>query len=201
MTSLYSRFGLLALLVLIHYSTLRYTVHSIFEGDHYMVKTMLDLNTMLRGMAQAIYDEIEAVRKDSKTSSIKAVDGQFLTEENGLYIYQFTLTDLWDFQDDSPITVDILGEQQLKATLVTADGTTVKIAVDEKLPEHALKEISLIDDSTQLLEKMKEILGQTPDSPATLGAKLFALAPVTTHDRKPTYTVTTQTEAGSKEMG
>lgn len=132
------------------------------------------LAQMLSEMDQAITDEI---KKLSAFKPIKhsAVDGKLLSEGNGQYIYQFTLTEPWEPQDDGQLSIASESAQGITCSVVTSVGTTLTIASERPLPPEALRQIDLYDDSTELLKRLKEALKQVDGGTAMLGSKCFGL--------------------------
>jgi hypothetical protein len=144
------------------------------EGSNVSRPAPVDLAGMLSEMDQALTDEIEklSVFKPIKHS---AVDGTLLSEGNGQYIYQFTLTEPWEPQDDGPLSIANANMQRTNCTVVNSTGTLLTIASDRPLPPEALRQIDLYDDSTELLKRLKEALKQVDEGPANLRSKSFGL--------------------------
>jgi hypothetical protein len=132
------------------------------------------LNQMLKEMKQALTDEID---KLSKFKPIKhsAVDGKLLSEGNGQYIYQFTLTEPWEPQDDGQLSIASESTKGITCTVITSVGTIITIAAESPLPPQALRQIDLYDDSTELLKRLREALDQVDEGQAKLGSKCFGL--------------------------
>ena len=136
------------------------------------------LPQMLSEMDMAIGDEINEVNKRSSTrSGYTATDGNLLSEEGKLHIYQFSLEVSWEPQDDTPIKVVISGLPEIHATIVTSNGTVITIATEEPLPPEALDKVRLVDDTTQLLERLREALKNNKEGTSCIGSKCFALKP------------------------
>ncbi len=134
------------------------------------------LKTMLERMDTALRDEIESSQRDNRAGRI-ATDGQLINETGGQYVYAFSLDEPWEPSDDTPITVQAHGSPPVRATVVTASGTTLTIATDVELPPESLSRITLVDDPTQLLERLRETLKSNVEGEALLGCKLFGLLP------------------------
>ncbi len=134
----------------------------------------VDLQHMLAEMDQAIADEIV---KQTKSKRIKhtGTDGTLHTEENGQYIYQFTLTEPWEPQDDTPLTVANNTTEKINCTVVNSTGTTITITSDAALPPDMLRQIDFYDDSTELLKRLQDALKQVNGGSAKLGSKSFRL--------------------------
>jgi len=129
---------------------------------------------MLSEMDQALADEIER-QNTFKQIKHSAVDGKLLSEENGQYIYQFTLTEPWEPQDDGQLTIATPTSQGIKCTTVTSIGTLLTIASEHSLPPEVLRRIDFYDDSTELLKRLKEALKHVDEGTAKLGSKSFGL--------------------------
>lgn len=129
---------------------------------------------MIHEMQQAIAEEIkEAGQKAYKHT---ATNGKETSNQPGQHIYIFTLSELWEPQDDMPLKIKFSGSQDIKGTVVTSTGTTITIATNKPLPSEALDKIILEDDATELLERLKEALETNQDDqegPALLGSKSF----------------------------
>lgn len=133
------------------------------------------LQQMLNEMDHALTEEIKAQK--NKTSSRKvAFDGKPLSEQSNHYLYTFSLDEPWEPQDDTPVTIKIQGSL-VKATLVNSKGMTITIATETPLPVEALHRIELFDDSTRLLENLREALKHNDEGNSQLGSKSFGLIP------------------------
>src|SRR5690348_15873688 len=128
---------------------------------------------MLSQMDLALIDEINAQSK--KSGHHIAVDGELIAEQSGQHLYIFTLQDPWEPQDDAPVKINIGGAQGLKGLVVTSTGTTITIATEKPLHPEALRKITIADDPTQLLERLREVLRDNKESPSQLGSKSFGL--------------------------
>jgi hypothetical protein len=133
----------------------------------------LTLAQMLSQMDLALVDEINAQSK--KPGNHVAVDGELIAEYSGQYLYIFMLQDSWEPQDDTPVKIKLHGAQEIKGLIVTSTGTTITIATDNPLPTEALHKITLADDPTQLLERLREVLKDNKEAPTQLGSKSFGL--------------------------
>jgi len=134
----------------------------------------LDIQSMLVEMNQALADEVV---KQSNYKQIKytAIDGMLVSEGNGQYIYQFTLTEPWEPQDDAPLTIANKPTQKNNCTVVTSKGTTITIASDTPLSPDVLRQIDFCDDSTELLKRLQESLKHIDEGHAKLGSKSFGV--------------------------
>ena len=115
--------------------------------------------------------------KQSNYKQIKhtAIDGTLISEGNGQYIYQFTLTEPREPQDDAPLTVANNTTQKNNCTVVTSKGTTITIASDTPLSPNVLRQIDFCDDSTELLKRLQESLKHIDEGHAKLGSKSFGV--------------------------
>lgn len=133
----------------------------------------LTLAQMLSQMDLALTDEINAQSK--KSGNHIAVDGELIAEHSGQHLYIFTLQDPWEPQDDAPVKINIGGAQAIKGSVVTSTGTTITIATEQPLPPEALRKITIADDPTQLLERLREALKNNKEGSSQLGSKSFGL--------------------------
>ena len=133
----------------------------------------LTLQEMLGSMDIALSDELKEQSK--RPADHIAINGTLLSEQSGQFIYVFTLCDPWEPQDDTPLKIKINRTQELKGTIVTSTGTTITIATEEVLPPESLHEIALVDDPSQLLERLREALKSSSDGASQLGSKSFGL--------------------------
>ena len=154
------------------------------------MRNSLTLAQMLEQMDSALLDEIKVQRK--KSGSHIAVDGSLITKQTGQYLYIFILQDSWEPQDDTPFKINFGGSQEIKGTIVTSTGTTITIATEEPLPPEALSKISLVDDPTQLLERLREVLKSNKEEIPQLGSKSFGFLPFTSGKRTPSATFGTK---------
>ncbi|MBA2395524.1 MAG: hypothetical protein H0V70_22565 [Ktedonobacteraceae bacterium] len=131
---------------------------------------------MLSEMDQALADEI-AAQSASNNSHHIATDGKLVSNENGQYIYTFTLDETWEPQDDAPLRIASVSGKEIKCSIVNVRGTFITIASDKPLPEDLLQRINFIDDSTELLKRQREALKQVQESEGHLASKSFDLIP------------------------
>lgn len=137
--------------------------------------TSAALDQMLREMDEAVADEIDEL-SNFKPIKHSAVDGKLLSEGNGQYIYQFTLAEPWEPQDDGQLSIASETTQGITCSIVTSAGTTITIAAESPLPPRSLRQIDLYDDSTELLKRLKEALKQVDEGQTRLGSKCFGLS-------------------------
>jgi hypothetical protein len=135
---------------------------------------------MLTEMDQALADEIERKSKFPSVS-YSAVNGELLSEENGQYIYRFTLTEPWEPQDDTPLVIMNSSVRGMRCTVVNAAGTLITIVSDQELPPDVLQHIDLSDDSTELLKRQREALKNVDEGEARLASKAFGLVDYQMH--------------------
>ncbi len=134
------------------------------------------LEQMCSEMDAALDAELEA-QKFNKSVKHIAVNGKLLAEQNGYYLYVFSLNDPWEPEDETPVSINVNNIPSIKATVVTSTGTTITIATHDQLPQEALRQITLLNDSTQLLERLKEVLKNNDEGSSQLGSKAFGLLP------------------------
>src|SRR5207248_6193764 len=138
--------------------------YSAFE-EHLIGRTMvigeasLILHQMLQAMDIGLADEIKERQKHNSVR-YSAINGHPISENNRRYIYEFSLETPWDPEDDTTIVVKFAGTtvQDIKANIVNSAGTIIRIATEKPLPREALQKVWLIDDSTQLVERLREAL-------------------------------------------
>ena len=139
------------------------------------------LVAMLRAMDAAIEVELEFVRRYTGGRGHVAVDGVAVGNSGGQFLYVFDLKEPWEPQDDAPIRVKLEPPaRHLDASIVTSTGNKITIAVSGRLPEVALHEVTLKDDPTRILEKLREALGDVREPPSQLASKAFKLLPART---------------------
>jgi len=132
------------------------------------------LQQILSEMDTALADEIKA-QSSRKSADHIAIDGKLVAEESGHYVYSFSLKDPWEPEDDTPIRIKISSTPSVKGTIVTSTGTTITIATEQVLPPEALRRIEMINDSTQLLERLRDALKNNNEGESQLGSKSFGL--------------------------
>ena len=144
----------------------------------------LPLQQMREAMDRGLVDEIKVQKQNVHHT---ALNGHLISENNRRYIYEFTLEMPWDPEDDITVVVKFEGtvDQDIKATIINSTGITIKIATEKPLPPDALQKIRLVDDSTQLLERLREALKSNDEGAALLGSKSFGLLPYTNNDWLP----------------
>lgn len=147
---------------------------------HLISQATLTLSQMLKEMDQAIGDELSYIKQHQYSQTkYTAIDGQIISEQGSYNIYQFILETPWEPQDDTPVKVVFAETQEFKATIVTSTGTIITISTEEPLPQKALDKIYLIDDSTILLERLREALKNNEEGSSEVGSKCFSLKPST----------------------
>lgn len=127
---------------------------------------------MLKEMDTAIAEEIASKSKNKGYSRV-ARQGQAIEQSGIHYIYEFTLDEFWEPDDDTPLRIQIPGAPAMQATVVSARGVRLKMATEQALPPSALDRIDLIDNPTQLLERLREALKDNTEGPLLLGSKTF----------------------------
>src|SRR5712692_6188007 len=139
------------------------------------------IEEMLVGLEQAIADA-----RTAKEHTYTGFDGQLLLQGDR-YIYQYTLRTPWDPDENSRIYVEReKGKpiaQQIAARVISRIGPTLMCSTREPIPAHLLKKVTLIEDTTWLLERMCEVLrhyldGSLEEAPGAFGAKVLGLRPV-----------------------
>jgi len=153
-------------------------------------KPPLTLQQMLQAMDIGLADEIKEQQKH-KSVRYSAINGHLISENNRRYIYDFSLETPWDPEDDTTIMVKFGGTtgQEIKASIVNSVGTTIKIATEKPLPPEALQKVWLVDDSTQLIERLRETLKSNDEGTALLGSKSFGLLPYNNNHLLPPVTL------------
>ena len=136
---------------------------------------VLSLQQILSEMDSALEIEIKTQESGSRSTRHVAVDGHFLEEQAGLYLYQFSLTDPWDVNDDSPTRIQGNNDSSLQATIVSSNGMTITIATKIQLSPDMLQKIILFDDSVELLKRLREMLKNNQEDHSKLGSKVFGL--------------------------
>jgi hypothetical protein len=129
---------------------------------------------MKRGMDKALADELQKVRR--WTRGHQATDGQFIGTVGGQFLYSFSLAELWEPQEDVPVTVQWNG-RTLQASVVSSSGTKIRILAQQKLPDDALREVTLTDDPSFLLEMQRKALRELTEISSLLGPKVFKYIP------------------------
>jgi AAA domain/PLD-like domain len=137
----------------------------------------LSLQQMLSNMDIALDVEIKAQEVGSTSTKHVAVDGRFLEEQAGLYLYQFSLLDPWDVNDDSPTRIQVNNNSSRNATIVSSKGMSITIATKNQLAPEMLQQIILFDDSVELLKRLREFLKSNQENQSKLGSKTFGIEP------------------------
>lgn len=140
----------------------------------------LALPHMLQAMDVALADEVNEQRKRQSVRH-SAVNGHLLSENNRRYFYEFSLDSPWEPEDEASVVVKFGGTtgQEIKASIVTSTGVTISIATEAPLSPEALQKVWLVDDTTQLLERLRDALKDNDEGAARLGSKSFGLQPST----------------------
>jgi hypothetical protein len=142
----------------------------------------LTLQQMLQAMDLGLADEIIELQKH-KSARHSAINGHLISENNRRYIYEFSLETPWDPEDDTTIVVKFGGTtgQEIRASIINSTGATINIATEKPLPPEALQKVWLVDDSTQLLERLRDALKSNDEGTALLGSKSFGLQSYNNH--------------------
>ena len=135
----------------------------------------LSLPHMLHEMDIALAAEIKA-QENTKGKKHLVVDGKFLGEQNGLYLYKFSFKDEpWETDDDIPVKVLVRNSKIIKANIVKSTGLAITIETDTPLPPDILQSTVLFDDFTALLKRLKESLKSNEEGILNLGTKVLGL--------------------------
>ncbi|MGZ3601032.1 MAG: AAA domain-containing protein [Ktedonobacterales bacterium] len=150
------------------------------------------VQAMLSEMDVAIADEIAEIERYNRRQRI-ATNGQLISEAGGHFTYSFSLDEPWEPEDDTPVTIKLQNSSSIRASIVTASGTTLTLTTEVSISPEDLSRIYLTDDPTQLLERLRETLRSTTDSSSQLSAKAFGFLPfsssrLTTSDIYPNFT-------------
>jgi len=147
----------------------------------------LAISAMRREMDQALADELVAVEKKTRSrySGYNAENGELIGIVEGMHLYRFTLNDLWEPQEDTPLQVKLSGNRNIPATIVTVSSSQITISVGDQLSEQELKHVRLVDDPSRLIEGLRTALSETDETVAFLGAKTFGLIPPMSGRRSP----------------
>jgi len=133
------------------------------------------LQAMLQEMDSALAAELKKVSHE-RTGHV-ATNGRLIGQVGGQSLYAFTLAELWEPQDDTPIRVNGAGLRHCSASVVTAVGNNISIAVSQQLSDAACQRVTLQADPTILLEKLREMLDGIEEPASQLGSKLFKIMP------------------------
>ncbi len=142
------------------------------------------LAQILGEMDTALADEIKA-QSTKRSADHVAVDGKLVAEESGRYVYVFSLQDPWEPEDDTPVRVRISGIPAIRGTIVSSTGTMITVATDSPLPPEGLRRVELVDNATELLERLREALKNNDEGPAQLGSKVLGLIGFSEGKRSP----------------
>ena len=132
----------------------------------------LNLRQTLDEMDIALADEIEKL--GSKLVKHIAVNGKSLGEQNGLYLYDFSLKSPWTPQDDTPVSV-CNSTSSVAGTIVKSAGMSILVSFEKPLTSEELQKLDIYSDSTELTKRLREALKNAKDSEQQLASKCFGL--------------------------
>ena len=131
---------------------------------------------MLAQMRWALQEEIKADQKDKRRYPARS--GKDLSS-SGVSRYQFQCKALWEPRIDTPILIeptDVDGTPlALKGHVEAFQQGTITIVSEEPLPPHALDQIMLSENSSELLERLDKALEGRQEGSLHLASKLFGL--------------------------
>ena len=141
--------------------------------------TLSSQQNILQEMDAALAFEIQAQEESNyKSGKHIAINGKSVEEKNGLlHLYEFSLENPWEAADDTPVRVLVQPKQAINATIVRSNGLTITIGTKEPLLPEALRQITLFDDSVELLKRLREMLQKNQEGPTRLGSKAFGIEP------------------------
>jgi hypothetical protein len=140
-----------------------------------LVSPSHQVQTMLNEMDRAIAAELEVTKRSTKGHV--ATDGQFIGEVGGNHLYSFQLEEPWEPQENAPLRVVVMGQSDIDSSVVTSTGNKITIEVSQLLPKSALRSITLIDDPSGLLKKLRQVLPEVREPATQLASKAFHLIP------------------------
>ena len=133
----------------------------------------LALQLILDKMDVALADEIEA--QGSKPVKRTATNGKSQGEQNGLYLYDFSLQTSWAAQDDTPVSIRVSNTSRVNGTIIKAVGMNILVSFEKPLTQEELQRLDIYSDSTELTRRLREALKQVKDSEQQLASKCFKL--------------------------
>ncbi len=102
----------------------------------------------------ALDQEIAAVKKGKGGSGLKVLNGRFLREISGFFVYVFNLENFLAVVDDSPAEIEIEGKRCAGQVLLTR-GLEVEIGIERFFGE-SVAEARLQTNQWYLLEVLKK---------------------------------------------
>ena len=133
----------------------------------------LAVREMLLEMRQALEDEIGRIRAEDSATIRRAHHGKYKGLLGAQHRYTFTLDDEWTIADDTPLTLKGSRNHSITATLLSMEGMSVTIATDVALSAEDQIQIKLINDVSQLYEKLRDLLAHPPNDTGKIAAKAF----------------------------
>lgn len=144
---------------------------------------------MLDEMDIALADEIKA--QGSVLSKRVAINGKSKGEQNGLYLYDFSLQTHWTPQDDTPVIIRVSNTSRVTGTIIKAAGMGILVSFEKPLTQGELQRLDIYSDSTELTKRLREALKQAKEGEHQLASKCFKLRSFRSGTREPKNIFTT----------
>ena len=104
---------------------------AVFEELPPIVDDYADLD-LISEFIKALDEEIEEIKSNRGNTVVRVLDGQFICEEAGHFLYSFTLENSLTVLDDSPVDI-IVGNVRYPGKIVQSKGMEVVVGVEHDL--------------------------------------------------------------------
>lgn len=132
-------------------------------------------NFLISEFTQALKQEIEALKKRRGGNTVRLLNGRFLRETGGMWVYHFQLESILAILDDTPGEIEI-GGRRYKCQVVSAKGLEVYLALEKnfgpQIPEAVIQ--TNLWFLLELLCKKFENASSSADAHFETSRRLFA---------------------------
>jgi hypothetical protein len=108
---------------------------------------------MIQEFIQALNEEIQAIKENEGESILPIVNGRFLREASGLFVYTFAFESFLSALDDSPGEIEV-GGKRYRCHVLSTQGSELQIGID-CFCGNAIPQARLQTNPSYLLELLK----------------------------------------------
>ena len=117
--------------------------------------------THLDEMIQALKLEVTAIQRKGRAARVDVRDGKRVRQDGGMWLYRFIVADTVNLRDDTPIRIEVDGQEVQGSVVSLRDGVLVVALEEDRGPTIARARLT-VDDSF-LVERVKERLEEVRD--------------------------------------
>ena len=124
----------------------------------------------------ALQEEIEAARRNERSSAVQLTNGKLIGQAAGGFQYAFDIDNALNAPEDSPGDLHVGGRPQLAVTVISVVGLSVTLSVDENLGDF-VPEARLKSNLTFLMRKLIQRIENLSERANPVGDRILGLNP------------------------